>query len=106
MKAAIAILAGTALAGCATTAQMQAKAPDATFTSSKSIPALEECLAMSLSWLGNPSIIRGPERTVLAYGNPNPALTLAIVGSEPASVEVRASLTVGGRVRRNVEACL
>lgn len=102
MKAAI--LVAFSLAGCASTASMLEREPRMSFQTVKSRAALEECITLKLSWMGSPSAVRGERRTILSYGNPNPALVITFEDGGP--VEVRSAIGTGGRVRKSVESCL
>lgn len=93
------------LTGCVTTAGMQERQPADTFSSSRTLPEIEECLALRLSWLGNPSTIRGEHRIIMAYGNPNPAVTLTIREENTARIVELRAIATGARLRRNVQEC-
>jgi len=99
-----------ALAGCSTTiGEMRTDEPRAAYTSARSSPALEQCLAGNLSWIAQPSIIHGGASTELAFGSGGGRMALLVTLRPIASgtsVEVRELLTYGARVRHNVEACV
>jgi hypothetical protein len=96
------------LCGCTTVKEMREHAPNATYHSSRSSAALEHCLAGSLSWAAQPSIIHGEGTTELAYGQGDATAVLVTLIPEGGGtqVEAREKLAYGVRVRHNVEACV
>jgi hypothetical protein len=102
------IAAALLMTACTTMTEMQTASPRATYRSPKSSAALEECIAGRLSWLVMPSVVRGPNRTTIAFGSSGSTVltvTLSSVDKETL-VEVRQKLTYGVRVKNNVEGCL
>lgn len=99
----------TTLAGCATTAGVQSKEPQLTLESSKSPDALEECIALNLSKLGNSFTTRGENQRIMAFGSTmSTALTITIVYGAPNTISVRNGigfLKMHNRWRREIEAC-
>jgi len=98
-----------ALTGCNTTIrEMRDHPPRAIYVSKKSMPALEECLADSLSWIASPSIIRGEATTSIALGSGGSTALLVTLRPLPTGVEVavRQLLVYGTRVRNNVQGCI
>lgn len=65
-------------------------------------------MAGNLSWIAQPTIIRGERATELAFGSGgSTALLVSLIpGPTGTQVEVRELLTYGRRVRNNVEACV
>lgn len=67
----VAALATIALSGCAGTIdQNRARPAAATFSTALAEPAVEHCLAGKLSWMGDPSVIRGEGSTEIAFNSP------------------------------------
>lgn len=97
------------IAGCSTTAaEMRTHRPSATWESGKSVAELEECIALELSWMGNPSTVHGPSRTALSWsavGNTHFMVTIE-AGSPHSIVQVRSQFGAGARQRRSIERCL
>ena len=103
-----ALIAFAALAGCTTTlSEIRDHQPRATYQSSKSPAALEQCLADALSWMGAPSIIRGETETTLAYTiTSHTHFTLSLTAGASTTVAVRGIHGYNGRQRRGVEGCI
>lgn len=93
------------LSGCTTVSGVQAKAASFTAETSRSAAAVEECVALNLSKYGAPSIIRGEGRTILSYGNPNPAFTITIA-DQGSSRLVEGRKGIVAPSRQDVERCL
>lgn len=97
------------LSACTTIRELRENhAPRATYKSTKSSAALEQCLAERLSWAGTPSIIRGELNTQIAIMDRGSAVIMATIipGSSGQTVEARQLITYGARVRRNFESCI
>lgn len=105
----VAILAvAVSLAGCTTIDEMRSHEPKGSYLSSRSAPALEECLATRLSYIDPPSVIRGERETTVSFGfglTTDAAITLRPEGSAT-RVEVRTVLPYKGRFRSTVENCV
>jgi hypothetical protein len=100
----LALGAALFLAGCTTTTirEMREDTPRATYESSRSVPALEQCLAGNLSWLAQPSIVHGEATSELSFGSAFGGTGLLVTLrplSAGARVEVREGITYGTRVR-------
>ena len=94
-----------ALAACATTpASIRTSEPKAVYSTSKPEPALEQCLAESLSFLGGPAIVKGEASTSLQFGTGG--ITSLIVDLSPSSVTVRSGYPYAANLRSKVQACL
>ncbi len=97
------------MSGCNTTIrEIRDHPPRATYLSAKSMPALEQCLADTLSWIGSPSIIRGDTVTSIALGSGGSTAVLVTLHpvKQGTEVQVRQILTYGTRVKNNVQGCV
>lgn len=98
------------LAGCATTIEKTRSMPVlATYAAAKSPDALEHCIAGKLSWLAEPSVIRGEGEREIAFqyrGVTSLLLRLSAAANGSTDVQVRGRVGLHGRVKRDVEACL
>lgn len=105
----ILILAAFAVIGCGTTIrELRDHPPRAVYSSARSVPALEQCLAERLSWIDNPSVIRGETYTQVVFGSGGKtALSVTLMpAAARTTVEVRQVYVYGARVRGNVEMCV
>ncbi len=93
------------LSACTTVSGVQAKEASFTAETNRSAAAVEECVALKLGRYGAPSVIRGEGRTILSYGNPNPAFTITIQDQGAIrSVEGRKGIVAPKR--QDVQQCL
>lgn len=93
------------LGACATTpAGLRGNEPRATYSSAKGLPALEQCLGESLSFLGGPSVIHGEQAATLSFGDGG--ITSLMIDIAPPAVTVRTSYPYQASLRRRVEGCL
>lgn len=93
------------LPSCTTVSGVQAKGASYKVETSRSATAVEECVALKLSRYGAPSVIRGEGRTILSYGNPNPAFTIT-VQDQGAIRSVEGRKGIVAPKRQDVEQCL
>jgi len=106
------VIGGTlALVGCTSTQEIRIKSPVATYTSAKTILALEECLmddvrAEYTMW-GPGRQVRGEGRTAIEWGHGlNVRLLVTLTQGPPTKVEVRVSKTYPEALKRVVAACI
>lgn len=96
------------LSGCTTMTELRSLEPRATYSSTRSLPALEQCIAEGLSWAARPTIVRGEKDTSITFGASVVAVMVTLRPTE-AGTEVKvmqAGMGYGKRVRRSVERCL
>jgi hypothetical protein len=61
------VLSLLALAGCTTASDLRSRTPAATFSTSKPVPDVAQCLAESISSIGGPSIFQGSKETTITF---------------------------------------
>ncbi|MAN12112.1 MAG: hypothetical protein CMN63_06825 [Sphingobium sp.] len=69
------------LAGCSTTRVLEIE-PSFVITSTKSTDALTECISLAIAPLGQPSVIPGESRTIVAVGGESLTSTVVTIGHD------------------------
>ncbi|QIG80112.1 hypothetical protein [Stakelama tenebrarum] len=71
-------------------------------TSEKTPDALEQCIALSLSAYGHPTVINGPDRRDIMVGG----FAVSILYGEPNRIEVRKMLMMHKPARDHIRDCV
>lgn len=99
-------LAALALSGCATVSDVRARAPVATFPTTRPMQVVEACVAGAFSYIAQPSIVHRENATEISFGHaeqPTILVTVRPQGSVTV-IELREQMRTAG-ARHRLKEC-